>query len=117
MSEITREAKGQSTDTERSRRVADTKDVRVQRSPMRVGAVNDPLEREADDVADDVMLTLENLRRRPAQATVDPAAGGRIRRAAGHVGRDGGSLGTDAEQGLQCERRGGRPLDDGARGS
>src|SRR6266511_2528832 len=73
----------------------------VQRA-LRVGAVDDPLEREADEVAREVVESMQRGDGDTPAVLRDAGAGSRIRRAverasAEGVGKDGGTLDAAAE--------------------
>jgi hypothetical protein len=91
---------------------------RITQAKLTVGGVNDPAEREADDIS----YLLLSLARTPGVRTSE---GGRIRRSTTSgsapaavrrrvpIGREGGDLDPDTEQELQSARSGGTVLDAG----
>lgn len=80
---------------------------------LEVGAVNDPAEREADQIADQVLRELDagaGIRRSPLRRVVRRAAAGDASGAPGH-GAGGGPVDADVERQIQAARGGGAPLD------
>lgn len=90
---------------------------RIAQAKLTVGGVDDPAEREADDIADLVLSVARSsgptgtgdsrLRRRTS--SLSPAS---VRRRAS-IGREGGDLDADTERELQSARSGGVELDAG----
>src|SRR4051812_49008842 len=82
---------------------------------LTVGAANDPLEREADRVADDVLRSI-------AAAGITFGGGTRVRRAAWtdsrgtpEVGSEGGPVADDVATKIRRSHGGGQPLDETTR--
>lgn len=83
------------------------------RATMRVGAANDPAEREADLVADRVSRWIESGGGVPAATAARVASGGVRRRAAGEpapIGPEGGDVDRAVEQRIERARGGGSAL-------
>ncbi|MCH1434324.1 MAG: DUF4157 domain-containing protein, partial [Acidimicrobiales bacterium] len=82
---------------------------------LAVGSTDDPAEREADAVAEQVV---SRIRRGitehgdPQSTDVRRSPAGRIRRNAAVVGHSGGAVDPDTEQRIQRRRGGGEPLPD-----
>lgn len=85
---------------------------RTVQAKLAVGAVDDPAEREADQIADHVVAMLSGAGREPRQPTSMAPPTSRIRRAstsAPVVGVDGGTLDATTESRIRASS--GRPLD------
>ncbi len=70
----------------------------VVRPKLRVGAVNDPAEAEADRIASEVVRRLASGERGDAAAMAEPADVSRVRRAVGSMPAEGGGVDVETEQ-------------------
>ncbi|MCU1487653.1 MAG: hypothetical protein JWN67_4399 [Actinomycetia bacterium] len=85
---------------------------------LKVGAANDPAEREADLVAAQVMQQLDGGAQAPAPADAGPARKVRRKAAPGPVGPEGGDVTDEVAASIDGKRGGGgAALPDGVRGS
>ena len=82
---------------------------------LAVGASDDPHERDADRVADDVVRRLNAPERVVGEDPVRTGSSSRVSRRASAGGGDGFDAPAHVEQGIQQQRGGGSPLDSGTR--
>ena len=86
----------------------------VRRSALTVGPASDPAEREADEVAEQVVA---RLRSATDEAQEAPPASTRIQRSAAAPCSDGGAVDADTASGIAAARRSGRSLPEAVRSS
>ena len=84
---------------------------------LEVGAANDPLEAEADRLADRVVRSLGTSSSEPTREVAEGASTLDVRRAAepSDVGPEGGEIEPEVERAIHSARGTGRPLQDGVR--
>jgi hypothetical protein len=92
----------------------------VRRSSMVVGRADDPLERDADRVADGVVEALRSTDGAPSERVQPKASADRLRRSAGPatrapIGPEGGEVDAETSAAINRRRGGGSPLPDALR--